>query len=212
MSGDDDAELVAEAPTVNTNPTPPTETPSANPVAVPTDSPTADTPGTDAPGTDAPTDDTPAADTPTADAPDIEPAVDETPVEDEGDDESGEGPGANASRSERISWNLQSGNFHRNRGHPAMAARRYQAVLRIMPRNGRALAGLARVAIMQNDSAGAVRYARRLVRVNSNNAGNRVLLGDTLRADGKTAEARAEWERALTINRRHRGARRRLGQ
>ncbi|MFK8004198.1 MAG: hypothetical protein AB8H86_31825 [Polyangiales bacterium] len=202
-----DEEVVVEAPTPDTTPHS-TDTPSATPVAVaPAGTPTtSDTPPTNVPNETV--EDETVED-------DVEDDVEDETVEDatvEDEDESGEGPGANASRSERISWNLQSGNFHRNRGHAAMAARRYQTVLRMMPRNGRALAGLARVAIMQNDSAGAVRYARRLVRVNANNAGNRVLLGDALQADGKRAEARAEWERALTINRRHRGARRRLGQ
>ena len=85
-------------------------------------------------------------------------------------------------------------------------------VLRMAPRNGRALAGMTRVAIAQNQPREAVGFARRLVQVNTRNAGNLVLLGDALRAAGDTSGARAEWERALRVNRRHAGALRRLGR
>ncbi|MEM6956962.1 MAG: tetratricopeptide repeat protein [Myxococcota bacterium] len=165
---------------------------------------------------DASTDDTGAAPDAGAEDSGVDLSADEEEpaelnAEGQGSDESEDGaPGENASRAEIIAWNLQSGNFHRNREHYRVARRRYRRVLRMAPRNGRALAGMARIAIAQNRGQDAVDFARRLVRVNPTNAGNRVLLGDAFRVVGDQTRAQAQYREALRINPRHRGAQRRL--
>ncbi len=76
--------------------------------------------------------------------------------------------------------------------------------------NARALTGISLVKIAKREPNQAVRYARRLVRVRPGSAGARVILGDALALDGDRTGARREYRKALEINPRHSGARRRL--
>jgi DNA-binding response OmpR family regulator len=107
---------------------------------------------------------------------------------------------------------LTEANYLRRHRHFTRAERMYITVLHLSPNNGRALAGLARLHMARRDPRNAVFFAQRLVRVRPRAASNHVLLGDTHRLAGDTAAAREAWERALEIDPRHRGARRRLGR
>lgn len=151
---------------------------------------------------------TPDTGTPDSGTPDTTPDSNTAEPEDEPEDDSVMPTG----RAERLAWLLQSGNFFRGRGRLTLARRRYDSALRLSPRNGRALAGLTRLSIAERKGNEAVGYARRLLQVNSANAGNHVLLGDALSVAGQRVEARRSWEQALSINPRHRAARRRLGR
>ncbi len=113
---------------------------------------------------------------------------------------------------ERLLHNIRAANYFRGRGNLRQARTHYIRALRQSPRNGRALAGMTKVALAERRPRDAVRFARRLVATNQSNAGNRVLLGDALRAAGNGSAARQEYERALRINPRHGAARRRLNR
>jgi CheY-like chemotaxis protein len=115
-------------------------------------------------------------------------------------------------RNDRLDELVSSGNFFRGRAQWDRARRSYEAALRMAPRNGPALAGLAKVALAQRRAPEAVRLSRTLVEVNARTAGNHVLLGDALSAAGDRAGARQAWEQALRINARHPTARARLGR
>ena len=117
-----------------------------------------------------------------------------------------------ATRRARVAALINQANFLRGRGNKRMARRRYLDVLRLQSRNGRAFAGLARLAISEGNGAEAVRYARQLARVNPAVAGTHVLLGDAYRLAGDTAAATRSYERALRVSPRNRAARARLGR
>lgn len=103
-------------------------------------------------------------------------------------------------------------NFRRTHGDLPGAEADYLHVLRIAPNNARAQAGLARVHLARHDARTASTWARRLAEGHTPNAGNYVLLGDTLQATGDAASARRAWEHALEITPSYRDARRRLGR
>ncbi len=103
-------------------------------------------------------------------------------------------------------------NFRRTHGDLPGAEADYLHVIRVSPNNARAQAGLARLHLARHDARTASTWARRLAEGHSPNAGNYVLLGDTLQAAGDTAGARRAWERALEITPGYRDARRRLGR
>lgn len=115
-------------------------------------------------------------------------------------------------RRDRLDELVSAGNFFRGRAQWERARSSYEAALRLAPRNGPALAGLAKVALAQRRAPEAVRLSRTLVEVNARTAGNHVLLGDALSAAGDRAGARQAWEQALRINARHPTARARLGR
>ncbi|MCB9600570.1 MAG: hypothetical protein H6720_09460 [Sandaracinus sp.] len=129
--------------------------------------------------------------------------------EDEGDEGDEDTPAGSRDRLREL---VSTGNFFRGRAQWDRARRAYEGALRIAPRNGPALAGLAKIALAQRRAPEAVRHARTLVQVNARTAGNHVLLGDALSAAGDRSGARAAWEQALRINPRHRTARARLGR
>ncbi|MAQ16433.1 MAG: hypothetical protein CMN30_16780 [Sandaracinus sp.] len=141
-------------------------------------------------------------------AADAEEAVDAEEHAD-GEDPEAEG-GAPRTRAEQLDALVNAGNFFRGRRRYALAERRYESALRMSPSNARALTGIALVSIAQRKPNDAVRYARRLVRARSGSAGARVILGDALALDGDRAGARREYRKALELNPRHSGARRRL--
>ena len=115
------------------------------------------------------------------------------------------------SREERVERLIDAGNFQRGQGHLRTAQARYEAALRLSPNNGRAMAGLVRTHIERHRFEEAIALGRQLVRAHPSQAGNRVLLGDALRANGQLDRAQRAWRAALSINPNHRGARRRLG-
>ncbi|MBO6933614.1 MAG: hypothetical protein JJ863_01525 [Deltaproteobacteria bacterium] len=122
----------------------------------------------------------------------------------------GESSGQPQTRAERLSALINAGNFFRSRRRYTLAERRYESALRLSASNARALTGISLVKIAQREPNQAVRYARRLVRVRPGSAGARVILGDALALDGDRTGARREYRKALEINPRHSGARRRL--
>ncbi len=103
-------------------------------------------------------------------------------------------------------------NFKRTHGDLPGAEADYLHALRLSPNNARAMAGLARLHLARHDARTASTWARRLAEGHTPNAGNYVLLGDTLQASGDAAGARRAWERALEISPGYRDARRRLGR
>lgn len=122
------------------------------------------------------------------------------------------GAAAVGARRERLAHFIRAGNYQRGRGRWSQARRSYEQALRLSPENGRALAGLTKIAMAQHRGAEAVRYARRLVRAHPRNAANRVLLGDALRVKGDRAGARRAYEAALRVHPSHPAALRRLGR
>ena len=84
------------------------------------------------------------------------------------------------------------------------------SVLRMAPRNGRALAGIVRLNLSERKYGEAVNFARRLVRANPGNSNSHVLLGDALKGVGDRTAARNAYRAALRRNRRNRVARARL--
>jgi hypothetical protein len=99
---------------------------------------------------------------------------------------------------------------YRRQGNLAAAKREYEAVLRRIRNNPRALAGLVAIAIEQNNGAEAVRWARRLTVASSENSNNYVLLGDAYKAAGDMRSARDAWQTALRMNPQNRRAQSRL--
>ncbi|MFO0686359.1 MAG: hypothetical protein U0234_30125 [Sandaracinus sp.] len=132
-------------------------------------------------------------------------------VADEGDEEE-EDDGHEALSPTDPQYFVNRANFRRTHGDLQGAEADYLHVLRMSPNNARAMAGLARVHLARHDARTAATWARRLAEGHSPNAGNYVLLGDTLQASGDAAGARRAWERALQISPGYRDARRRLGR
>jgi tetratricopeptide (TPR) repeat protein len=132
-------------------------------------------------------------------------------VADEGD-EAEEPPPSDHPRTSDPQWLVDRANFRRSHGDLPGAEADYLQVLRSSPNNARAQAGLARLHLARHDARTASTWARRLAEGHSPNAGNYVLLGDTLQATGDSAGARRAWERALEITPGYRDARRRLGR
>jgi hypothetical protein len=127
-----------------------------------------------------------------------------------------EGSGADTadgrSRDEQIRHLIRSANYARNRGQLGPAERDYLRVLRLQPRNARALAGLTRLAMSRRDGTQARRWARQLVEAHPRNANNHVLLGDVYRQFGDPRAAARHWRRALELSPGHPGAQRRLAR
>lgn len=137
---------------------------------------------------------------------DVEDAV----VEDTGDEDTEDR--RHSPRTGDPQWFVDRANFRRAHGDLQAAEADYLHCLRISPNNARAMAGLARLHLARHDARTASTWARRLAEGHSPNAGNYVLLGDTLQASGDSAGARRAWEHALEITPNYRDARRRLGR
>ncbi|MEM9072614.1 MAG: hypothetical protein AAGE52_29170 [Myxococcota bacterium] len=179
------------------------------------DAENADAENTDAENTDAENTDAENTDAESTDAEntDAENTDAEEPDEEFADGQTGEDldmAPARETRLERINRYISAGNFYRGRRRWTRARARYRAALRLAPRNGRALAGLTKIALAQGRAGEAVGLARRLVRANPGNAGSHVLLGDALKANGNRTAARNAYQAALRRNSRHRTARARL--
>lgn len=172
----------------------------------------------DAPADTEPTDADPVADAPpeAADAPPPSPAPD-APIEGTDDDFDLAALGATPSTSRQPAAALNRrarslivrASRDRIRGELDDAERRYLEVLTLTARNVPATVGLARVAMAREDHAHAILYAQRVVRLQPT-AASYVLLADTFIGAGDPASARRALDGALRIDRRHRGARRRL--
>ncbi|MCB9618914.1 MAG: hypothetical protein H6724_05610 [Sandaracinus sp.] len=210
FGGDDSQVATASPPTASD-----TQLAGQAPVeAAPTEAtPTEATPAEATPTEAAPTEATAPEATPTEEPEETSAEEPEVSGEDEGDeDDAGGDEDTPTGSRDRLRELVSSGNFFRGRAQWDRARRAYESALRIAPRNGPALAGLAKIALAQRRAPEAVRYARTLVQVNARTAGNHVLLGDALSAAGDRSGARAAWEAALRINPRHRTARARLGR
>ena len=72
----------------------------------------------------------------------------------------------------------------------------YIKALRTFPDYPRALAGVARVHLQRREGSDAVRWAKRLVAVQSQRGNNQLLLGDAWALRGDDTAARAAWRRA----------------
>lgn len=114
-------------------------------------------------------------------------------------------------RGDAIRHAIRVANFQRNAGNLGEAEASYMRVLRLDPNNARALAGLTRLNIARGNSGAAVRWARRLLATNPQNASNHVLLGDALERSGNRRAAVQSWQRALELSPGLRSARQRLG-
>ena len=101
-------------------------------------------------------------------------------------------------------------NRERVAGELEAAREHYLEVLSFAPRNLPATVGLTRVYLAQEDAELALEMARYTVRLRRRAALGWVLLGDAYLAAGHREPARRAFERAVDIDRRHRGARRRL--
>ena len=77
---------------------------------------------------------------------------------------------------------------------PARAV--YIKALRTFPDYPRAIAGVARVHLQRREGSEAVRWAKRLVAVQSQRGNNQLLLGDAWALRGDDTAARAAWRRA----------------
>lgn len=97
----------------------------------------------------------------------------------------------------------------RTRGELDASRERYLEVLALSPRNVPATVGVARVAMQREQHSEAIAFAQRVARLQPS-AASFILLADTFIAAGDPASARRALERALSIDRQHRGARRRL--
>ncbi|MCS6798239.1 MAG: tetratricopeptide repeat protein [Myxococcota bacterium] len=86
----------------------------------------------------------------------------------------------------------------------------YRQALVYDPRHAQTVAGMARTSLALERPTEAVAWARRATALAPREPDLHVLLGDALQAAGRAEEARASWQRALEIDSRHRGARRRL--
>jgi Flp pilus assembly protein TadD len=135
-----------------------------------------------------------------------------TTVEDTSEEPEPETEPAASPRPDDPQWLVDRANFRRSHGDLPGAEADYLHVLRVSPNNARAQAGLARLHLARHDARTAATWARRLAEGHTANAGNYVLLGDTLQATGDSASARRAWERALAITPGYRDARRRLGR
>ncbi len=100
----------------------------------------------------------------------------------------------------RLNQLIRAGNYHRRHEDLQMAHLRFGQALEINPRNGRALAGAARIAASQNRLGSALVHARGLVENGSNEAANRIFLAGLLRQAGRDDEARAELQRVLELD------------
>jgi cytochrome c-type biogenesis protein CcmH/NrfG len=78
----------------------------------------------------------------------------------------------------------------------AAAKARYREALNLYPDHPRALAGLVQLAIRERDGKQAVALAKQLVRVEPDEVGNLVLLGDAYKSARKRKEAREAWQTA----------------
>jgi hypothetical protein len=78
----------------------------------------------------------------------------------------------------------------------AAAKARYREALNLYPDHPRALAGLVQLAIRERDGKQAVSLAKQLVRVQPDEVGNLVLLGDAYKSARKRKEAREAWQTA----------------
>jgi ActR/RegA family two-component response regulator len=116
-------------------------------------------------------------------------------------------PGGRRTTRRRIDRLLAQGYRARSRDRLDDSEEAYREVLALDPENARALVGLALVSADRDDDVNAVLYARRLVRLHPTYPANLVLLGERYAAGGDIASARRCFERALSFDRRHRGAR-----
>ncbi len=116
-------------------------------------------------------------------------------------------PGGRRTTRRRIDRLLAQAYRARSRSRLDDSEEAYREVLALDPVNARALVGLSLVNADRDDHATAALFARRLVRLHPTAPANLVLLGDRYAAGGDVAAARRCYERALSIDRRHRGAR-----
>lgn len=101
-------------------------------------------------------------------------------------------------------------NRERIRGQHEAARGHYLEVLSFAPRNLPATVGLTRIYLAQDDVERALAMAQYTVRLRDRAALGWVLLGDAYLEGGRRDAARRAFERAVELDRRHRGARRRL--
>jgi len=116
-------------------------------------------------------------------------------------------PGGRRTTRRRIDRLLAEAFRARSRARLDDSEEAYREVLALDPENARAIVGLSLVSADRDDHANAVLYARRLVRLHPTYPANLVLLGERYAAGGDVPSARRCFERALSIDRRHRGAR-----
>jgi hypothetical protein len=107
-------------------------------------------------------------------------------------------PASAAARKARIVDNAElvtRANQLRAQGELARAEQAYRQALRVFA-YPRALAGMARLELLRGNAAAAVRWARRLDRRQPGRTANLTLLGDALRAAGRSADARDAYREA----------------
>jgi tetratricopeptide (TPR) repeat protein len=121
-------------------------------------------------------------------------------------------PGPTAKRERVTARYISLGQRAARGGDEGQAARFFRRALLLDATAGPAHAGLARALLVRKEFPSALAAAQRAVQHAGEVADYHVLLGDALWGQGKTDEARAAWSRALELDPKSRGARRRLAR
>jgi hypothetical protein len=148
---------------------------------------------------------TPAASAPT-------PAAGDPPEEEADDDEPvDEEPPTGSLRAKALRANAvaENGNYLRTHGFYTEARGKYLEALELYADCPRALAGLAKLAIMQREGEQAVKHAEQLVGLRPGQGAYHLLLGDAYKAADLPDKARAAWRVAARLG--NTKARTRLG-
>jgi len=145
---------------------------------------------------------TPAATTkPAAAALAVPPAPVADAEEPESADSLSDGPvtGSASVRAARANAQVVRGNQLLRQGQTAKAKSRFQAALKLVPSQTRALTALTRLALKEHDAAAALPYARTFARLRPKSKVALVLLGDAQRMSGDLASARVSWQKAARL-------------
>lgn len=155
--------------------------------------------------TQAPTEDTAPAEPAAQPAPQIAAAPPSAPAEEEA---ATDGPNIPAGASADVL--IRDGNKLLAQGNAAHAKAYYEAAVQREAANPHAHAGLSEALLKLGDANAAEQAAEAAIRLRPKRARYRVLLGDALKAQGKVAEAKAAWNKALELDPNDRDAQRRL--
>jgi len=107
--------------------------------------------------------------------------------------------GSPAYRAARAKALVLRGNLLLRQGQTAKAKSSYQAALKFVPSETRALTALTQLALKERNAAAALPYARAFARLKPKSKVALVLLGDAQRLSGDLTSARATWQKAARL-------------